>query len=270
MTSPQIIEVKKRFADAEAAIKRYERIGLDNVVSAVNELRYAGEHILTAETATDPEACEAALLRAERHCIRAKYDAVESTIVTLLEQIAAVRQSGFSAKEMSSVFPEWRECLAKAVEAQKVIETAGAVRDADPSALETALSKLMAYRYKLLAIEPQIVALRNEFLDRQEAEKRRCAQLAAEVAESRERAAKVLQARQFLLSFSATIAGTVVGLLGTLLAILGTFPNYRFIGVVVGLSGFVMLCVVIYQWSAAKLIPKESLALLKSDITRRE
>ncbi len=51
MTSPRIIEIKKLFADAESAIKLYERIGLDNVVAAVNELRYAGEHILAAETA---------------------------------------------------------------------------------------------------------------------------------------------------------------------------------------------------------------------------
>ena len=265
MTSPRIIEIKKLFADAESAIKLYERIGLDNVVSAVNELRYAGEHILAAETAASPDDCETALLRAERHCVRAKYDAIESTIVTLLEQIAAVRQSGFSTNEMSKVFPEWKDCLVKAVEAQKILETAGAVRDADPLLLEAALSELLAYRYKLLAIEPQIVQLRNESLDRQEAEKRHYAQLVAEEAECRERVAKVLQARQFLLSFSATIAGTVVGLLGTLLAILGTFPRHRFTGILVGLSGFAVLCFTVYQWASKRLISKESLALLKTE-----
>ena len=45
MTSPQITDVQRLYGEAEAAIKLYERIGLDNLVSAINELRYAGDQL---------------------------------------------------------------------------------------------------------------------------------------------------------------------------------------------------------------------------------
>ncbi|MGN0846596.1 MAG: hypothetical protein ACI4RA_04335, partial [Kiritimatiellia bacterium] len=257
-----MIELRKRFSEAEEAIKRYERIGLDNLVSAVNELRYAGDHLLVADTTEDADVRETALLRAERHCIRARYDAIESTIITLLEQIAAVRQSGLSSEELSTVLPDWKECLLKAVAAQKAIESAGAVRDVDPDILEGALSDLLAYRYRLLALEPQVVQLRNEALDRQEAEKRLYEQLVAEEQERRERVEKVLQARQFLLSFSATVAGTIVGLLGVLLAVFGMFPRQWYWGILLGLLVFAALCLVSYWWARNRLLSKESFALL--------
>lgn len=269
MTSPQMTELRKRFSEAEEAIKRYERIGLDNLVSAVNELRYAGDHLLVADTAEDAAVRETALLRAERHCIRARYDAIESTIVALLEQIAAVRQSGLSAQELSTVLPDWKNCLLKAVAAQKAIESAGAVRDADPGVLEGALSDLLTYRYKLLALEPQIVQMRNEALDRQAAEKRLHEQLVAEEEERRECVEKVLQARQFLLSFSATVAGTAVGLLGALLAVFGMFPRQWHWGILLGLLVFFALCFVSYCWARSRLLSKEAFALLKSEECKR-
>lgn len=256
MISPRITEIKKLFADAESAIKLYERIGLDNIISAVNELRYAGEHILAAETAANPDDCETALLRAERHCIRARYDALESTIVTLLEQFGAIRQSGISSDEMMGIFPDWKSALQKAVAAQKLIETGGAVRDADPKVLKAAIDDLLEYRYRLLAIEPQIVAKRNEIIESREAQKR---EKAASIAADRERKArneKIVQDRQFLLSFSATVSGSLIGLLGTLIAIYGTFPEFRFLGMVVGLVGFVIFTVATYKISRAFLVAR--------------
>lgn len=254
MTSPRITETKKLFADAESAIKLYERIGLDNVVSAVNELRYAGEHILAAETAANPEDCATALQRAERHCVRARYDALESTIVTLLDQISAIRQSGISADEMASLLPDWKECLRRAVAAQKLIETAGAVRDADPAALQLAVDELLKYRYLLLEIEPQIVAKRNAAIERREEEKREQAKRVAADRERREQAEKVVLDRQFLLSFSATVSGSVIGLFGTLIAIYGTFSEVRFLGVAIGFIGFVVFTVMTYKLSRRWLV----------------
>lgn len=254
MTSPRITEIKKLFAEAESAIKRYERIGLDNIVSAVNELRYAGEHILDAETAKGPEECETALLRAERHCVRARYDALESTIVTLLEQLSAIRQSGISADEMNVLLPEWKNCLTTAVAAQKLIETGGAVRDADPTALQTAVDELLKYRYRILEIEPQLIVKRNEVIERREAEKREQARSAAADRENKERIEKIVQDRQFLLSFSATVSGTVIGLFGTLIAIYGTFPEVRFLGVAIGLVGFAVFTIMTYKLSRRWLV----------------
>lgn len=254
MTSLQITDIKKLFADAEAAIKRYERIGLDNIVSAVNELRYAGEHILVAETTSSPEERATALSRAERHCVRAKYDALESTIVTLLDQVAAIRQSGISADEMAVLLPNWKDCLQKAVAAQKLIETTGAVRDADPQELQAAVNQLLEYRYQLLAIEPQIVSKRNEEIAQREAEKREQAKSIAADRERKERTERIAQDRQFLLSFSATVSGSIIGLIGTLIAIYGTFPEFRFAGIMVGIVGFAIFVVMTYKISKNHLV----------------
>ena len=55
MTSPSVEEVRSLYSKAEAAIKLYERIGLDNLTIPLNELRYAGQHILRAETEAKSE-----------------------------------------------------------------------------------------------------------------------------------------------------------------------------------------------------------------------
>ena len=256
MISPRIVEIRRLYAEAESALKRYERIGLDNLVPVVNELRYAGEHILTAETTEDPAIIETALSRAERHCVRARYDALESTLITLLQQISGLRESALSADEIESLFPEWKSVLKDATAALKFVETAGAVRDVEPSKLESAIDSLLNWRYRLLEIEPEIVAKRNEALACRENEQR---QHAKELADEKTRigcAEKAMADRQFLLSFSATIAGTAVGLVGTLLAITTAFPTQRLVGILLGLFGFAVVCFVVYRWSSKNLLSK--------------
>ena len=49
---PQIKEVEKRYAEAETALKSYERITLTNLAPAINQLRYAGYHLLRASSET--------------------------------------------------------------------------------------------------------------------------------------------------------------------------------------------------------------------------
>ena len=50
---PRINEVKKRYAEAETALKAYERITLTNLAPAINQLRYAGNHLLRASSEAD-------------------------------------------------------------------------------------------------------------------------------------------------------------------------------------------------------------------------
>ena len=95
MTSPSVEEVRSLYSKAEAAIKLYERIGLDNLTIPLNELRYAGQHILRAETEANAEESKEDLFKAYRHCERALYDAKEATILCLLETVASFRESGW-------------------------------------------------------------------------------------------------------------------------------------------------------------------------------
>jgi hypothetical protein len=81
--------VKKAWDDAEDKLKRTERINGALTVPAVNELRYAGYHALEAVTAASPEEAHLQYEKAEKHCKRAAYDAVEAEI---LFHFAALKQ----------------------------------------------------------------------------------------------------------------------------------------------------------------------------------
>lgn len=227
MTSPQITDVQRLYGEAEAALKLYERIGLDNLVSAINELRYAGAHILAAQNATDSETRDIALFKALRHCERAKYDAQESTIIALLEVIAEYRQSGLSMEEMSALYPDWGDCLKRATAAQALIETMGTVKTADSGQLHAAINELLAFRAKLLEVEPQVLAARNRNFEEQEKKRLEMEQSKAQDAERLAKLEKINADRQFLLSFTISAGGTLVGFLGTMMAIYGAFPRHK-------------------------------------------
>ena len=256
MTSPSIDEVRSLFSKAEAAIKLYERIGLDNLTIPLNELRYAGQHILRAETEANAEESKVDLFKAYRHCERALYDAKEATILCLLETVASFREYDVTSDEYETVLPEWKEILKRASLAREFVETSGQVKDCDPQKLDNAISDLLNVRFKLLEIEPQIMSLRERKREA-EAEAERIRQM--DVAASAERdakAEKTMLDRQFLLSFSATVSGSLIGLLGTLIAIYGTFPESRILGLSSGFVGFLIFTVATYKISRAFLLAK--------------
>ena len=80
--------IRKLYEEAEEALKRYERISLANLAPALNELRYAGHHLLEADDAGTETDKLQHLTRAKAHCERARYDAKEATIISLLECVA--------------------------------------------------------------------------------------------------------------------------------------------------------------------------------------
>ena len=132
-----------------------ERLSLETAVPSINELRYAGKHLLNAiETDDEAERAEH-YVKAERHCIRAKYDAKESIVITLLEYLADFQDEGYSRKEIERYLPDWSECLANACAAQKILETCGVARDtANGSEFDNAISQLADCREKLLKVKP--------------------------------------------------------------------------------------------------------------------
>ena len=60
-----------------------ENSGVD--VSAINELRYVGNHLLTALTTSDEQIHNENIQRAKRHCKRALYDAYDGAIFYQIE-----------------------------------------------------------------------------------------------------------------------------------------------------------------------------------------
>ena len=82
MISQQLAEIRKIYSDAEYAIKRYERIALEDQVAAINELRYAGHHVLEASQAEDESEIEDHIASARNHCRRAVNDAKDAAIAS--------------------------------------------------------------------------------------------------------------------------------------------------------------------------------------------
>ena len=109
MTSQRLAEIRKIYSDAEYAIKRYERIALEDQVAAINELRYAGHHVLEASQTEDESEIEDHIASARNHCRRAVNDAKDAAIVSQLEFFAQFGDCRFAGTELEKVLPDWKE-----------------------------------------------------------------------------------------------------------------------------------------------------------------
>lgn len=110
-SSDVLRSVKERYQEAEDAIKIVEHTHNKGMITpAINELRYAGNHILKALSSESHESQTEDLIRAERHCQRAIYDAIE---VGALDCFAVfdVFQDDYKLFEVSEVCPEYNETL---------------------------------------------------------------------------------------------------------------------------------------------------------------
>ena len=269
MTSPSLSEVRELYDEAEKALKKYERIGLDNLVSSINELRYAGHHVLVVETTKDGERKEEHLFKAARHCKRAIYDAKEATIIHLLEVVASFREYGVSEAEISSIVPDWPKFMKAVIEAQRILETAGHAKDADPELLDSAIETLLSARETLLAAESRILTVRNSKLDAMESHKKSVAKAQAQEAENRDLAREICSIRQFLLSFAISTGGTFIGLCGTLIAVYGEFENHRLVGVLICMLGLAIMMRGVYGWAERHLLTNGAKELIRKGLGKQ-
>ncbi|MEO5329706.1 MAG: hypothetical protein H7829_15860 [Magnetococcus sp. THC-1_WYH] len=107
-----LFSIQKLFQEAEDDIKGVEQSSLDLCTPAVNELRYAGHHVLKGLVASAPEECEEQYRRASRHCLRARYDAVEIRLWSLLDEFRAF-QKDYQAVSIPQVWPDYVDCAEK-------------------------------------------------------------------------------------------------------------------------------------------------------------
>lgn len=220
--------IKNLYEEAENALKRYERISLSNLAPALNELRYAGHHLLEADSAFDEADRDKHLIRAKAHCERAKFDAKEATIISLLECIADLRTMGISADEMRQFIPEWDTLIDNASAARALLERAGSSKDTrDDTEVESAIECLMTFRDRILAAESGVVSLRN----RREEENRRIEEYnLAEKARAEEDANIARERkddRRFVTSTILSIAGVVLGVFGLVASIYGIILSIK-------------------------------------------
>jgi len=214
MTSRRIEDIRDRFSEAEIALKKYERIGLSTLSSVLNELRYAGQHILAADATAVEEEISEHLYKAERHCARAKFDAKESTVLALLKWMAHYRSLGLTAEELCEFVPDWKTLLATAEKSRSLLEQCGHAKDIDEESLDVAIADLISAREKMIAAEPDILSAREKKFAKIGEEKQAAADesRAAEirVAECR----RILEDRRYWRSMSIAWLGIVIGILG--------------------------------------------------------
>ena len=120
--------IQDLYNEAECFVKHVETHQSDISIPAINELRYAGHHLLKALTSDDSGVFDTELNKAESHCQRAMYEASESGILyflALMNEFAG----DFKAVSISQVVPNYVGILALAKKAQKQLSSGRLSRD---------------------------------------------------------------------------------------------------------------------------------------------
>ena len=102
--------LKRHYRRAERAIKRCEQISYAVPTPAINQLRYAGYHILVATTDEQHEdfkSRDANLQKAESHCIRAWLDAFDSVTCYHLRVIRAIEERHYPLDIIKKHIPDY-------------------------------------------------------------------------------------------------------------------------------------------------------------------
>lgn len=114
LSQEQSEELLALFKQAEEAVSLMEAEKGGVIIPAINQLRYAGRHILDA--LAYHETSDENFRRARRHCQRAIYDAYDSGIMFLIERIASFRDD-YNKITITPFFPEYRMVISRSREA---------------------------------------------------------------------------------------------------------------------------------------------------------
>lgn len=213
MISQRLAEIRKIYSDAEYAIKRYERIALEDQVAAINELRYAGRHILEASQTDDEVTIEDHIASARNHCRRAVNDAKDAAIVSQLEFFAQFGDCRFTGTELEKVLPDWKEAFVEIASWQKKFADAGMAKDISyGDELDTGILRLMELREKFSSVLPVLNENRfqEEFAEKSE-EKSHAEAVKRQEQQERD-AAKTTEHRHFVISIVVAVVLAIIGI----------------------------------------------------------
>ncbi|MHA5986296.1 hypothetical protein ACVSMR_05660 [Pseudomonas aeruginosa] len=114
----QVTELARLYRQAEEKIKLVENLSQELSIPAVNELRYAGYHMVQYLSGDGEPEVE--LKKAQNHCKRAIYDAVEAGITHQLEMIRIFQQD-FKVLILSDFIPNYPALQKQIREARDLI-----------------------------------------------------------------------------------------------------------------------------------------------------
>lgn len=96
----QVREICRLYNTAESDLKNIGRVEQELLITAVNQLRYAGQHLLRALDSDDVDRIRSELDAAKRHCQRAIYDVNDSGAQFYLEMIDRFSVEGLRTRRL--------------------------------------------------------------------------------------------------------------------------------------------------------------------------
>lgn len=129
---PTFDTIKRHFRRAERAIKRCDSLTDAMPTPAINQLRYAGHHILVAistDKAGDSAKTGRELFEAEEHCRRAWLDAFDSVTRYHLKVIRAFEERQYPLRVIEKYIPDFSESMAHAREVYRVYRLPAMVQE---------------------------------------------------------------------------------------------------------------------------------------------
>ena len=222
--------VKKHYRRSERAVKRCERIALAVPTPAINQLRYAGNHVLKAVTASVEAERVEELRKAEFHCQRAWYDAMDSVVLFNLERMRKFADSGYPREAVLHYIPTYDDDIRMAERLYPLfrnVKGVQAMNNAERLALLRSAKSLTGFMAKL----KNAAATLDSVFQRMDEEKRRRSE------------------RRDLLSTVVSLSASV---LGVVLSACGLLTTQCLWAVVIGWIG-VVLCLVLSAISSVML-----------------
>lgn len=122
--SEHLLNAAKAFTDAERFLKaaEFDITGFPLYIPTVNELRYYGYHINQAFACANAEDQREELRKAERHCRRAAFDAVELCLLSYMDYIQ-IFQNDYRKAVITEVLPEYPSMCDRAAEVRDFVES---------------------------------------------------------------------------------------------------------------------------------------------------
>lgn len=118
----KIAELNKLYLKAEMLLKKYEIVSAEGlVVPVINELRYAGKHLLKSLMAPDAGQSDAEIEKAINHARRGIYDIYDALILFYLERIATF-QKLYKRIPLTPVIHNYSQALSRLKEIQDSLE----------------------------------------------------------------------------------------------------------------------------------------------------
>ncbi len=123
VSAQEIRALRAVYKKAEDAIHSLgiESSGVDT--AAINELRYAGNHLLHALDTANKEEASDQMERATRHCERALYDAYDGAIYYQLDQFRVFRED-YRMVVITDLVPDYISIVERMNAARKTLEDA--------------------------------------------------------------------------------------------------------------------------------------------------